>query len=441
MTEKKFSENKFHKFIYKVGLEAVITSDFPAPVEDESAAQPDDEEPAFADEPPFELWRVMRERAVTRLAALHDLVRYGEFIGSKIRLPTGKGKRKRMELDLLGTHEEGLFVLELKIDKTAERNAFSELFAYSNYIAEAAAASGRRDITNVLVAKLDNEITRHAFLYDLLITGRDIIVYKPVWGDTVESLKLEPYLPDNADFRRFSNRLLSHDAMSCVVASFHDLEGWYDSKEESDGVNDYTKDHLSQVSTYAAQLMEAEGLHGFCVMRKPWEEHDFPYYRNSLIICAINPFMILNEHSASATAILEQLNEENQLAFFEVPMLGFVGRLIDIAKRAVGECLDHGKTANFECPLWSSMVTSVIEVGIKHLFGFRPTGILREAYSSHIRALYAAKAGGQDIDLELLQGSEIFNWSRAWIFMEQCGFIVGAAQADDGDDGDVGDDM
>jgi hypothetical protein len=67
-----------------------------------------------------------------------------------------------MELDLLGTHEDGLFVLELKIDKTAERNAFSKLFGYSNYIAEAAAASGRRDITNVLGAKLDNEITRHA---------------------------------------------------------------------------------------------------------------------------------------------------------------------------------------------------------------------------------------------------------------------------------------
>ena len=65
MTKKKFSEDKFHKFIYKVGLEAVITSDFPTPVEDGSAAQSDDEEPAFADEPPFELWRLMRERAVT----------------------------------------------------------------------------------------------------------------------------------------------------------------------------------------------------------------------------------------------------------------------------------------------------------------------------------------------------------------------------------------
>jgi hypothetical protein len=436
VAKKRFSEDDFHKFVYEVGLKGVITSDFPIPVEDRPAAQSDGEEPAFEGEPAFELWRMMRERAVTRLAKLHDSIRYGQFIGSKIRLPTGEGKR--MELDLLGTHEGGLFVLELKIDKTAERNAFSELFGYSNYIAEAAAASGRRDITNVLVAKLDNEITRHAFLYDLLIAGRDIIVYKPVWEHTVESLKLEPYLPDNAVFRRFSNRLLSHEAMSCVVASFHDLEGWYDSKEESNGINDYTKEHLSQVTTYAAQLMEAEGLHGFCVMRKPWQEHDFLEYRNSLIICAINPFEIFNEQSANV-AILEQLTEVNQSAFFEVPRLGFLGRLIDIAQRAVRECLDHGLKADLECPLWSGMVTSTIEVAIQHLFGFRPTGIMREAYSSHLRTLYAANAAGQDFDLELLQGNEIFSWFRAWLFMEQCGFIGGAVR-DEADD-DVEDDV
>ena len=219
------------------------------------------------------------------------------------------------------------------------------------------------------------------------------------------------------------------------------------SKEENSGVNGYTKDHLSQVSTYAAQLMEAEGLHGFCIMRKPWEEHDFLYYRNALIICAINPFKIVNEHSPSATAILGQIKEEKQSAFFEVPVSGFDGRLIEIAKRAVGECLDYGLTANLECPLWSSMVTSTIEVAIQHLFGFRPTGILREAYSSRLRVLYAAKAAGQDIDLELLQGSEIFNWFRAWTFMEQCGFIASAApdegddEDEDEDDGDIGDDM
>ena len=40
-----------------------------------------------------------------------------------------------MELDLPGRMARtGLFVLELKVDKTAERNAFSELFGYSNVL-------------------------------------------------------------------------------------------------------------------------------------------------------------------------------------------------------------------------------------------------------------------------------------------------------------------
>ncbi len=100
-----FSEDDFHKFVYEVGLKGVITSDFPIPVEDRPAVQSDGEEPAFEGEPAFELWRMMRERAVTRLAKLHESIRYGQFIGSKIRLPTGEGKW--MELDLLGTHEGG----------------------------------------------------------------------------------------------------------------------------------------------------------------------------------------------------------------------------------------------------------------------------------------------------------------------------------------------
>jgi len=38
------------------------------------------------------------------------------------------------------------------------------------------ALSGSKDITNVLVAKLDNKITTQAYLYDLLIADRNVIV-------------------------------------------------------------------------------------------------------------------------------------------------------------------------------------------------------------------------------------------------------------------------
>jgi hypothetical protein len=95
----------------------------------------------------FELWRIIKAKAEAKLRKIDGGIRYGEFLGSKIQLPTDKSKP--MELDLLGTYDDGIFILELKVNRSAERNAFSELFAYSNYIAEMFALSGHRDITNV----------------------------------------------------------------------------------------------------------------------------------------------------------------------------------------------------------------------------------------------------------------------------------------------------
>lgn len=184
-----------------------------------------------------------------------------------------------------------------------------------------------RTIANVLVANLEVKITRQAFLYDLLISDRNIIVYKPDFSDgTLQSLRLKLHVPTDADFRYFTNQLLFHDAMSCVVASFHDILGWIDSAEASGSPPDHTIKHLTALSSYAAQLMEAEHLHGFCFIRKPWPEVTM-FYPNSLIICALNPFKFADPERSNA--IIEQLKEEHQAGFSEVPMLGFDGRLVD----------------------------------------------------------------------------------------------------------------
>ena len=116
----------------------------------------------------------------------------------KVDLPTDS--TKPMQLDLLGYHEDGIFVLELKVGSSSERNAFSELLAYSNYIAQMFALSGPADITNVLVAPMGAKITRHAYLYDLLISSRDVIAYRPIFSEQLESLKLELYVPTDEDF-------------------------------------------------------------------------------------------------------------------------------------------------------------------------------------------------------------------------------------------------
>src|SRR6218665_3525358 len=236
-----FTEDQVHGYLYQAGLEKLI------------ADCPQINDAAISVEEDFQLWRIIKQKTFAKIARIHNSVRYGNFIASKLKLPTDK--TTPMELDLLGTHEDGLFILELKVNKPAERNTFSELLAYSNYIAEIFASSGRRDITNVLVANLDAKITRHAFLYDLLVADRNTIVYKPSFlGTEINTLRLDLYLPSDEDFKSFTNELLSHDTMSCVAVSFHDVDGWFDSKEDNSSVNDYTRDHLEKLSNYAAQL-------------------------------------------------------------------------------------------------------------------------------------------------------------------------------------------
>ena len=411
-----FSENEVHKHLHSSGLESVIVD---CPAFDVPEAEPSSTTEKTTEEPDFQLWRIIKARAMTKLQRLHSTVRYGTFVGTKIKLPTNN--TRPMELDLMGIHQEGLFVLELKIGRSAERNAFSELFAYSNYIAGMFALSGHQDITNILVANLENKITTQALLYDLLINERDIIVYRPSFPtDVLESLQLDLYLPNDDDFRHFTNKLLSHDAMSCVVISFDDLDGWFDSKEEGGSLNEWTMENLSALSGYAAQLMEAERLHGFCFIRKPWLE--IPrHYRNSLFVCAVNPFRIAEPDRAEA--ILSQLEENEQSSFLEMPELAFHERLIRLARRAIKDCLTDDYIANVELPSWATIVTESKEVVFTHNFSFRPTGMMREAYVGYLNDLYARGAAGKGLgdDFSMLKINEVNNWLHAWMFMELCG--------------------
>jgi len=421
LMDTEFSEAKVHQYIYERGLESLIDD---VPEEGTEGGKSDPSTPPENDFD-FELWRIVKAKALEKLERLHRTIRCGTFVGSKVKLPIDDSKP--MELDMLGHHEDGIFVLELKINRSAERNAFSELLAYSNYIAEMFALSGHKDVANVLVANLDAKITQRAFLYDLLIADRNIIVYKPVFQEVgLYSLRLKLHLPSDDDFRFFTNKLLSHDAMACVVASFGDIPGWIDSQENDGELSKQTVEHLEKLSSYAAQLMEAEHLHGFCFIRKRWQELPFGN-ESSLIICALSPFRIADEQRSGA--IESQLTEEDSGFFFEAALLAFDGRLCRIAQRAVEDALTHNQRCHLETPLWSAMVLSSLEVVFTHNFGFHPTGMMREAYTGYLNAIYAHnESGGFVENVSTLKTNEITNWMRAWLFMEGSGFVPDETQ-------------
>ncbi|EPA95429.1 NERD domain-containing protein [Pseudomonas sp. G5(2012)] len=418
----KLYERDFHNFIFKkkemelliadpLGLDAEIAST-------ESHLNYSFDEIYSADELEFELWKIIKKRCLEKIKTLHEKIKYGHLIGSDIKLPTDN--TKPMEMDLLGLHEDGIFIIELKTDSSAERNSFTELLAYSNYISETFPASGKKDTINVLIASLQPKITRNAYLYDIIIADRETIVYKPILKDgQLETLQLHLHIPSDDDFKHFTNTLISHDAFSAVVLSFNDMPGWFDSIEIDNNLKPTTEKNLAIISSHTAQIMEAEQLHGFCFIRKRWVELNQNYqFENSIIICAINPFK--NSEEEQLCKLLEQLPEEHISDFIEFPEKGFNSRLIKIALRIHQECLDSPACTEISNRDWNTLVHEFEEVVQTHNIAFHATGLLREAYTGYLDQIYKFdKKSEYKEDISKFKAFELSNWFRAWLFMEK----------------------
>ncbi|MCR8931124.1 MULTISPECIES: hypothetical protein [unclassified Pseudomonas] len=433
----KLNERDFHDFIFKKKNMELLVADAPQ-LESEIASthyhfDSISEEVYSADELEFDLWKIIKRRSLDKISSIHQKIRYGQLIASDIKLPTDSSRP--MEMDLLGLHEDGVFIIELKTNSSAERNSFTELLAYSNYISETFPASGKKDTINVLIANLKPKITRNAYLYDLIIADRETIVYSPTLiDDRLDSLQLHLHIPSDDDFKHFTNKLISHDAFSAVVLSFNDMPGWFDSIETENRLSTTTEKNLSIISSHAAQLMEAEQLHGFCFIRKRWEELNKNYqFENSIIICAINPFK--NPEEEQLCHLLEQVPEESIADFLEFPEKGFNSRLIKLAMRTQEECLGTPACTEINNRDWNTLVHEFEEVVQTHNIAFHATGILREAYTGYLEQIYRFdKESEYKEDISKFKAVEISNWLRAWLFMENVSIIEETSTRDDSHD-------
>ena len=430
----KLYERDFHNFIFQKKKMELLIAD--APLLDSEIASTQDhlntnyDNIYSADDLEFELWKIIKKRCLEKISSIHQKIKYGHLIGSDIKLPTDSSKP--MEMDLLGLHEDGIFIIELKTDSSAERNSFTELLAYSNYISETFPASGKKDTINVLIANLKPKITRNAYLYDLIIADRETIVYKPILeNERLESLKLHIHIPSDDDFKHFTNTLISHDAFSAVVLSFNDMPGWFDSVETENKLSATTEKNLSIISSHTAQIMEAEQLHGFCFIRKRWEELNQNYqFENSIIICAINPFK--NPEEEQLCKLIEQLSEEDIGDFIEYPEKGFNSRLIKLAIRIQQECLDTPAHTEINTRNWNTLVHEFEEVVQTHNIAFHATGLLREAYTGYLEQIYKFdKESEYKEDISKFKAIELSNWFRAWLFMEKMSLTEDASTSCD----------
>lgn len=400
----KFSESVVHDFIYQSDWSGFFKDE--AILETTTRVRPLES---------FELWRVIKHKVMERLSELHELVRNGELVGSKVKL---KGTwPKPMELDMLGRHEEGIFVCELKVDSASERNSFTELLGYSQYVAELFAMSGHQDVVNVLIAPLFTQIARYGYLYDLLINERGTVVYQPIFDeeDELGSLRFSLHIPSDSEFRRFANQLISHKGMACAVRAFN-LEGKQFVENVDGSLPSRGAAQLEQLSRYAAQLMEADRLHGFCFVSKARPEHN-NMFDTLLYICATNPFTTAD--AARWRMLEEQLKDDNYLQ--EVAESGFHGRLITLLERAL-RMVGSPALGDLGTPDWNQVVENWTDLYSSHNLGFSPTGVFREAFSSYIDQQYRQNHHRPGThDLPKFPMNALYDWGTAWMFMEQVG--------------------
>ena len=127
-----------------------------------------------------------------------------DFFGCEVRLP--KDGENTIRSDFFGSldGENGFVICELKVNKQPERQSFTELFAYANYVRSKFAPMGRRDVFYLLISPMEERIVREATLSSLIYDKNRIIALVPKAGNNLDSLKFELWIPSKDEFRLFT---------------------------------------------------------------------------------------------------------------------------------------------------------------------------------------------------------------------------------------------
>ncbi|MEM5643071.1 hypothetical protein AAHB52_20810 [Bacillus toyonensis] len=100
------------------------------------------------------------------LGRLKETVQYVkgmDLIG--VEVPLKRDGDSTIRADFLGMNIEdtGISIIELKRGRQTERQAFTELLAYSNHLVSLFPTMGKDDIVNVLISPMEERIVRGGF--------------------------------------------------------------------------------------------------------------------------------------------------------------------------------------------------------------------------------------------------------------------------------------
>ncbi|HDR8961810.1 hypothetical protein LGN06_29265 [Burkholderia vietnamiensis] len=396
---------------------------------------------------------LLQQRAERKINEILDNLQALVLTAKELRLDRGATHPTRV--DLLGNSEStGLTIIELKKSGQTERQAFTELLAYSNYFGSIFPGLKESAVTSILVAPMEGRTVKDAFVQELVSNEKNIIALIP--HEDAGKFTLEVLYPGEEYYRTFERNILNDSSMICVALSFPMIKGWIDPDEGRDGTAppDYTVDALNVISNSIAQSLEAEGFHALVYANQKWGEVGalFPN-PNTIVVAAMNPFCSYRtsvcegvvygssdeDRIAQVQAIYDQLTNDGKEYWIDTMESNFHDKLIRISREQFEFCfLSKAGTIRPEITLpdWYGLKTSFVDAVATHNFNLHRTGLLREIYLEYIRYVYDKKIDEifYSDDLPKYAYKTLTPFLASWEILSGLGYEEGDDIDDDVDD-------
>ncbi|HDX7768953.1 TPA: hypothetical protein RPN49_004615, partial [Escherichia coli] len=352
---------------------------------------------------------LIKNRINSKLSNLHSKLYGLEFIGCEVPLEQNSNSTIRADFLAIFCDDTGLAVIELKKSEQTERQAFTELLAYSNHMTTLFPSMTKNDSVYILISPMETRIARDAVIQSLIFDNRDIITLIPTFSDPLDitSLKLELWIPDQTELATFSNIAFREDNFSvCKLSWEYDAERW-DAARGEELLHSFVS-QFDNISCLAAQYMEESGVHGFTYCSQLWPElsQALPF-TNSLVLVGMNPYAVgsvqhlsteddnyddipdPNSYTPHISELIGKLGE-GELYEANIDVLSglhctWISQLYRIGKQVIELTTRNtdGKYVHVEYGFmnWEIYQRSLLEDVFCNNFAIRSTGLIRHLYT------------------------------------------------------------
>jgi hypothetical protein len=357
-------------------------------------------------------YKIIYNELLSRLKETHERLYGLRLFGCEV--PLKKDGDSTIRADLLGLIEgcSGIAIIELKKSAQTERQAYTELLAYASHLHSIFPTFSKDDISFILISPMEERIVREATIFSFLFDERPVFAYIPSWTDNdIKTLKLTPWIPSEEDIVHVTQSIFSQKNFEIFKVTWDKIDDW--NAEKGENPSQYMIERMNNITSYAAQIMESKGVHGFVYTSQAYPE--LPFLPNALIVAGINPFKVakdnyllkegvnpfkldsISDNSINILQIIPELtnkakkvNEENEYLYELITT--WSNTITGIAFDTVNLMTCNDKDQKFERGwggmTWEQYQENMIEDALCFNFSIRATGLIRKLFVEYTREDY-----------------------------------------------------